>query len=547
MDFNPTYFSHPKAADGFTLAHPDRAIREFWIEHGIACRKIGAEIGRQLGTPTVTNVWIPDGYKDMPVDRTGPRERLTDRSTTCSPSPSTPLHLDAVEAKLFGIGSESYVVGSHEFYLGYAVSRQKLLTLDAGHFHPTEIDLRQDLARADVLPRTPAARQPPRPLGQRPRGDLLDDELQAIAHELVRSGKLHDKIHLGLDYFDASINRVAAWVIGTRNMIKALLIALLEPTATLKDAELRMDYTRRLALFEELKSLPWAGRVGLLLRTQRRARRDGLVRRGPALRGQRALHPLRSRRGPVISTMQNYDNFINGKFTPSTGADRITCFNPSTGEPICTVPDSTAADVEAAICRRPNRAEGMGEAPRRRARQGPARHRREDPRERRAARPRHHRRAGQDPRPGAGRSRLHRRLPRLHGRMGAPHRGRDPGKRPPRRDHPAVPPAHRRDRRHSALELSLLPDRAQGRARAGHRQHHRHQAQRGDAAQRRQVLRADGADGSAAGRHQHGARARRRGRQGAGFLAPHRHGQLHGQRRDRLRASWPRPPPTSPR
>jgi L-rhamnose isomerase len=258
MDFNETYFSHPKAADGFTLAHADKGIRDFWIEHGIACRKIGAEMGRQLGTPTVTNLWIPDGYKDTPVDRTGPRERLADSLDKIFAEPIDPkIHLDAVEAKLFGIGAESYTVGSFEFYMGYAVSRQKLLTLDAGHYHPTEM-ISEKIS--SVLMFCPGlVLHVSRPV----RWDsdhvvLLDDELQAIAKEVVRSGKLDDKIHVGLDYFDASINRVAAWVVGTRNMIKALLIALLEPTDTLKDAELKMDFTQRLALFEEQKSLPWA-------------------------------------------------------------------------------------------------------------------------------------------------------------------------------------------------------------------------------------------------------------------------------------------------
>jgi L-rhamnose isomerase len=258
MDFNETYFSHPKAADGFTLAHSDKGIRDFWIEHGIACRKIGAEMGRQLGTPTVTNLWIPDGYKDTPVDRTGPRERLADSLDKIFAEPIDPrIHLDAVEAKLFGIGAESYTVGSFEFYMGYAVSRQKLLTLDAGHYHPTEM-ISEKIS--SVLMFCPGlVLHVSRPV----RWDsdhvvLLDDELQAIAKEVVRSGKLDGKIHVGLDYFDASINRVAAWVVGTRNMIKALLIALLEPTDTLKDAELKMDFTQRLALFEEQKSLPWA-------------------------------------------------------------------------------------------------------------------------------------------------------------------------------------------------------------------------------------------------------------------------------------------------
>jgi L-rhamnose isomerase len=257
MDFNPTYFSHPKAADGFTLTHPDKGIRDFWIEHGICCRKIGAEMGRQLGSTTVTNVWIPDGYKDIPIDRTGPRERLTDSLDKIFAEPIDPqFHLDAVEAKLFGIGAESYTAGSHEYYLAYAVSRQKILTLDAGHFHPTEVI--SDKVSCVLMFCPGLLLHVSRPV----RWDsdhvvILDDELQAIAKELVRSGKL-GRIHIGLDYFDASINRVAAWVIGTRNMLKALLIAQLEPTAALRDAELKMDFTERLAMLEEQKSLPWA-------------------------------------------------------------------------------------------------------------------------------------------------------------------------------------------------------------------------------------------------------------------------------------------------
>jgi L-rhamnose isomerase len=257
LDFNPTYFSHPKAADGFTLAHPDRAIREFWIAHGIACRRIGAEMGRQLGTPTVTNVWIPDGYKDVPIDRTAPRQRLLEALDRIFREEIDPrVHLDAVEAKLFGIGAESYTAGSIEFYLAYAVSRRKLLTLDAGHFHPTE-KISEKISA--VLMFCPGLLlHVSRPV----RWDsdhvvILDDELQAIAAEIVRSGT-PDRIHVGLDYFDASINRVAAWVIGTRNMLKALLIALLEPAASLRDLELQLDFTARLALLEELKSLPWA-------------------------------------------------------------------------------------------------------------------------------------------------------------------------------------------------------------------------------------------------------------------------------------------------
>jgi L-rhamnose isomerase len=257
MDFNETYFSHPKAADGFTLAHADKGIRDFWIEHGIACRKIGAEMGRQLGTPTVTNLWIPDGYKDTPVDRTGPRERLADSLDKIFAEPIDPrIHLDAVEAKLFGIGAESYTVGSFEFYMGYAVSRQKLLTLDAGHYHPTEM-ISEKIS--SVLMFCPGlVLHVSRPV----RWDsdhvvLLDDELQAIAKEVVRSGRLGDKIHVGLDYFDASINRVAAWVIGARATLKAVLLALLEPTDALKREEAAGNLTARLALQEEIKDLPF--------------------------------------------------------------------------------------------------------------------------------------------------------------------------------------------------------------------------------------------------------------------------------------------------
>ena len=257
MDFNPTYFSHAKADDGFTLSHPDKGIRDFWIEHGIACRKIAAEIGKQLGSTTVTNYWIPDGYKDIPVDRWGPRQRLTDSLDKIFADKLDPAcNLDAVESKLFGIGAESYTVGSHEFYLGYATSRQKLLCLDAGHFHPTEVI--SDKISSVMMFVPELLLHVSRPV----RWDsdhvvILNDELIAIAQELIRSGKL-DKIHIGLDFFDASINRIAAWVIGTRCMIKALLIALLEPTDQLKEIELKLDYTQRLVWQEELKTLPFA-------------------------------------------------------------------------------------------------------------------------------------------------------------------------------------------------------------------------------------------------------------------------------------------------
>jgi L-rhamnose isomerase len=257
LDFNPTYFSHDKASDGFTLSHGRKDIREFWIEHGVLCRRIAAAMGKAQGNPCVNNVWVPDGYKDTPVDRTAPRERLAQSlDAVFSESIDPKLLLDAVECKLFGIGSESYVVGSHEFYLGYAVSRGKVLCLDAGHFHPTEV-ISDKIS--SVLMYVPEL------LLHVSRGVRWDsdhvvtftDELQAIAQEIVRGDYL-DRVHVGLDFFDASINRIAAWTIGTRNVLKALLMAMLEPTDLLKNAESDGNYTKRLAMIEELKSMPFA-------------------------------------------------------------------------------------------------------------------------------------------------------------------------------------------------------------------------------------------------------------------------------------------------
>ena len=256
LDFNPTFFSHPRAADNFTLSHQDKKIREFWIDHGIACRRIGAAFGRAQGTPCVTNLWIPDGMKDTPVDRTGPRERLVESLDAVFAESFDPgVNLDAVEGKLFGIGCESYTVGSHEFYFGYAVSRRKLLTLDTGHYHPTENVADKISAALTYLPEIllHVSR------GVRWDSDhvvVLNDDLEALGQELVRGNYL-ERTHIGLDYFDASINRVAAWTIGTRNMLKALLKALLEPTATLRTLEASGDYTGRLALLEETKTLPF--------------------------------------------------------------------------------------------------------------------------------------------------------------------------------------------------------------------------------------------------------------------------------------------------
>ena len=256
LDFNPTLFSHPKAADNLTLSHPDAAIRSYWIRHAAACRRIGAAMGQALGTPCVTNVWIPDGMKDTPVDRVGPRERLMESLDAVFKERLDPsVNLDSVEGKLFGLGLESYTAGSHEFYFGYAMSRRILYTLDTGHYHPTETIADKISAVLMFVPEIllHVSR------GVRWDSDhvvVLGDDLDAIAQELVRGGFLH-RTHIGLDYFDASINRVAAWVIGARNTLKALLKAMVEPIGRLREAEAAGDYTGRLALQEEIKSLPW--------------------------------------------------------------------------------------------------------------------------------------------------------------------------------------------------------------------------------------------------------------------------------------------------
>ena len=256
LDFNPTCFSHPMAADGFTLASYDPAVRRFWIDHCIASRRIGESFGRVLGSPCVTNIWIPDGLKDTPVDRKTPRALLAQSLDAVFADKIDPrFNLDAVEGKLFGLGSEAYVVGSHEFYLGYAITRGVLLTLDSGHFHPTE-------TIADKI--SSVMTYVPELLLHVSRGVRWDsdhvvtfsDDLQAIMQELVR-GDFLGRTHIGLDYFDASINRVAAWVIGTRNALRALLLALLEPIDHLRSLEVAGDYTARLALLEELKGLPF--------------------------------------------------------------------------------------------------------------------------------------------------------------------------------------------------------------------------------------------------------------------------------------------------
>lgn len=256
LDFNPSFFAHPLAADGFTLSSNDAGKREFWIRHGQRCREIGAAMGAAMGTPTVTNVWIPDGFKDTPADRLAPRQRLKNSLDAIFAAKLPKNHnFDAVEGKLFGIGSESYVVGMHEFYLAYALRNDVLVCLDAGHYHPTE-NMADKLS--SILLFLPSVLLH---VSRGVRWDsdhviTLDDTLLGIAREIV-ANDFQNRVHLGLDFFDASINRVAAWTIGVRNAIRALLIALLEPTEKLRELENEGDFTSRLAMQEELKTLPF--------------------------------------------------------------------------------------------------------------------------------------------------------------------------------------------------------------------------------------------------------------------------------------------------
>ncbi len=257
LDFNPTFFAHAKADDNLTLSHPDAGIRDFWIEHGRRCRQIAARMGRELGSPVVNNIWVPDGSKDTPVDRMAARQRLEASldAVLAEPLPWDQL-IDAVESKLFGIGVESMTVGSHEFYLGYAIRKGTALCLDMGHFHPTESVADKLSAVAMSVDRL--LLHVSRPV----RWDsdhvvLQNDDLLAMAQELVFADLL-PRTHIGLDFFDATISRTAAWVIGVRNMQKALLRAFLLPQARLKALEAKLDFTARLVLTEEARDLPFA-------------------------------------------------------------------------------------------------------------------------------------------------------------------------------------------------------------------------------------------------------------------------------------------------
>lgn len=255
LDFNPTYFSHPMVKDGFTLASPDKAVRNYWIEHGKRCREIGEAFYKTLGKECVINYWMPDGYKDNPIDMAGPRARMVESLDAIFAGGNIEGVKEAVESKVFGLGVESYTVGSHELMMGYAITRNKLYCLDAGHFHPTEVISNKISSIMQYMPEL--LLHVSRPV----RWDsdhvvTMDDELMAIMQQVVRNGYTQ-RVKIALDFFDASINRLAAWIIGTRNARKALLRANLENTAELKKLELDADFTARLALTEEDKTLPF--------------------------------------------------------------------------------------------------------------------------------------------------------------------------------------------------------------------------------------------------------------------------------------------------
>jgi L-rhamnose isomerase len=259
LDFNPTFFAHAKADDNLTLSHPDQGIRDFWIEHGRRTREISARMWAELGSTCVNNIWVPDGYKDTPIDRMAARHRLEASIDQMIVTPQDRAHMrDAVESKLFGIGVEACTVGSHEFYMGYAVKNDTVLCFDMGHFHPTE-NVADKLSAASLFV-DEILLHVSRPL----RWDsdhviLQSDDVLQIAQELVASDLL-DRTYIGLDFFDATISRTAAWVIGTRNMQKALLRALLVPLDRLRPAEDSLDFTQRFVVTEEFKDLPF-GRV----------------------------------------------------------------------------------------------------------------------------------------------------------------------------------------------------------------------------------------------------------------------------------------------
>ena len=255
LDLAPAFYSHRNLKDGLSLSHPDAAIRRFWIDHGKACRRIGAAFAQKLGSPCICNFWAPDGFKDTPADRLAPRQRLMAALDECfAENISSDLERDALEQKLFGIGAESCTVGSHEFYMLYAARKGKMLCFDSGHFHPTE-SVADKLSAVFCMMDEIMLHVSRGVHWDSDHVTVLNDELLSIAREATVYGYL-DKIHLALDYFDASINRIAAWVIGCRDLQKALLIALLEPQCA-RQLEAKGDFTGRLAAQEAAKSLPW--------------------------------------------------------------------------------------------------------------------------------------------------------------------------------------------------------------------------------------------------------------------------------------------------
>ncbi len=257
LDFNPTYFAHPMMDGNFSLSSQKEDVRKFWVEHGKRCREIGLEFAKELGKPCAINFWMPDGYKDIPADTVMRRDLMSQSLDEIFAEDIDPnLVPCSVESKLFGIGAESYTVVSHEYAYGYAVKNQMLYTLDAGHFHPTEVISAKLTACLHFLPAI--LLHVSRPV----RWDsdhviIWDDEIQKIFDEIITNG-YENRTYIGLDYFDASINRIAAWAIGMRNARKAILSSYMMPPS-IRSAEHEENYTTRLAMQEERRSLPFAG------------------------------------------------------------------------------------------------------------------------------------------------------------------------------------------------------------------------------------------------------------------------------------------------
>lgn len=255
IDFNPTFFAHPKMKDGLTLSSPDEETRKFWVEHGKRCMEIAAYLGKEMGSPCLVNIWIPDGYKDIPADRLGPRKRYAQSLDEMLEGYDKEWVIPAIESKVFGIGVESYTVGSNEFCQNYAATRGICSLLDNGHYHPTEVV--SDKIPSMLTFYDKVALHVSRPV----RWDsdhvvIFEDELKEIMKEVVRNDAL-EKVKIALDYFDASINRVFAWVTGERSVEKALLYALLLPNDAMKETQEKGEFTRLMYLQERVKMLPF--------------------------------------------------------------------------------------------------------------------------------------------------------------------------------------------------------------------------------------------------------------------------------------------------